>query len=948
MRRILIIGVFLSSIFCYSGNLQPLKINEKIKIDGKLNEVAWQKAQKSSNFVYLETFKKKENPPETYFKILYDSQAVYFGIYCSEPYMNKLKDNKVPRDSAGVFLQDCIEIFVDPEGRGVNYYQFALSAGNIQWDSYWIEGGNTQGGEYNGLWESATYKGENFWTVEVKIPFSAFYRTPSSSFSSTWKINVTRERKPLPQLLTWTPLRRSFHEPHKFNRVSGMPVKSSKDDIEILSYKYSVGGKGKEGYNVKIDLKINSSKKAAGKYEIKLFDGNSLITNAVVNISPGNNKIVLNNFNLKTLGKKLLKCEITSDKFKGGTYLALNLSYNPIKIVVNQPFYSRCIFPDQKISEIKGTIAINYPVSSLKSPEVLVSFAGNGIKKEKRYPAKEKMYFSIRTGELKEGDYKLRVSLISDGKEITGTETEIKKLKKPKKGNYVYIDKNLNLVVDGKPMFVRGWYGGRGWMVSEAILEKYPQPDSPYVNAFECSVGMEAERIDKGEVSRIKNDVKPSKKVFDVMKKRIEENRSKNFLWYYLADEPECRGLSPVYLKYQYEFIKKLDPYHPVMIISRAPSRYTECADILNPHPYLNPVIDSKGKRKLSRSVKFIRDVIREVYTSSNYRIPAWCTPQAFSYGFVDPQADYPTFKEYRCMVYTSVVNGAKGFTPFIYNAHFNTVDLRYGCNFVYQSLAYLEKFLLTYPVSETVEVKNPEKMVDVMVKKKGKEILVIAVNLLDKPTKAVIKSPVLRRTGYLYGFRENRKEKVYKGEISLNFSPYQVIILTSRKMGKNLKTVDELEKEIEVKKSRLRKPGNILYGRGKEIEWAASDDYISPKSLFSLTDGVCDTLGWKDVRGRVKPAFVEAMFPTFVPEFKKAVIYTSTVDDMEFYIWKYGEWKKVGEAKRNNKDFIEFNFPEKLRTVKIKIIMKKVKNADYSKIPGKKLKAEVYEIELY
>lgn len=156
--------------------------------------------------------------------------------------------------------------------------------------------------------------------------------------------------------------------------------------------------------------------------------------------------------------------------------------------------------------------------------------------------------------------------------------------------------------------------------------------------------------------------------------------------------------------------------------------------------------------------------------------------------------------------------------------------------------------------------------------------------------------------------------------------------------MDAGLRSVSDVQQQIDAANANRKKPGNILYGRGKEIVWTASDDYMVTKSLWTLTDGITDDLGWKDVKSQA-PAAIEMAFPTFVPRFNEAKIYTGTVQDLEFYIWKAGEWQKVGEVHDNKKPAIDLHFDKELSTVKIKITMPK-------SLPGER--AELNEIELY
>jgi len=202
----------------------------------------------------------------------------------------------------------------------------------------------------------------------------------------------------------------------------------------------------------------------------------------------------------------------------------------------------------------------------------------------------------------------------------------------------------------------------------------------------------------------------------------------------------------------------------------------------------------------------------------------------------------------------------------------------------------------------------------------------------------ARINSAGLKKVSQLVSFREAGTTPVKNGELTLQFAPYQVHVLTSEKMDSGLRSISEVQQQIDTANANRKKLGNILYGRGKEIVWSASDDYMVTRSLWTLTDGITDDLGWKDVRSKTT-ATVEMAFPTFIPHFTEAKIYSSTVQDLDFYIWKAGEWQLAGQVKGNNEPVIDLHFDKELSTVKIKIVMPR-------SLPG--YKAELNEIELY
>lgn len=946
--------------FAYPENYNATGLKgEAVKIDGKLDEEIWKSADVYSGFSCLKTRGGGKPKAETRFSILTDEKNLYIGIRCEEPYMDKLKDEFLPRDSS-FWERDSVEIFIDPEGKGINYYQFAVTAGNAQFDSYWIEGGNTQGGDYNSLWESAVYKGDNFWSVEVKIPLYCFYYTDSASFSRTYLINIARNRFPEPELSTWSALERGFHEVRNFRRIGNMPLKNSDYDIKPVRTDVEIKSDNLAG---DIMLKIESGKKLE-KVEFVVFEEKKEIGRKNVDLNPGSNSIIFENVSFSKSGKRDI---VVSANYKGETILGsinkVEINYEKIRVSLNSPFYSNCIYPGQKIKQISGTITLNLPEDKIKNTKIIVEMSGNEFYRKIELKGKKENEFNIEAEGLKEGDYLLVVKLNDSQGEIARKELKIRKLPKPEKGSFVYIDENLNLVVNGEPIFVRGWYGNSTYLVSQAIRNKYGnKPNSQFVNTWECWIGVEAERlhqvtpdeleklglnrnelqnIAKEERVRIKQDVKPHPVIFKYLDIRIEKAKENPALWfYYLCDEPECRGISPVYLKYMYEYIKENDPYHPVMIITRSPAQYTECADILNPHPYLNPRVDDSGKRK-KLSMRNIKNVVKEVYESGKNRIPAWLTPQAFTYGFIDRFADYPTFDEFNCMVWTGIVNGVKGFTPFIYNDHLNSIDLRLGVDFIYQSLAELNSFLLTHP-EDRIKFENTNPEIDVLIKKQDGKILLIAVNMTAQEQITEIIAPELKNISKLYGFRQKGELQIKDGKIGLKFYPYQVHIFTYPEMGKDLKKVEDLKKEINAIRESFKKKGNLLYGKGREIEFNTSDTYISNLSLVSLTDGMTDTYGWASWAKSTtpeNPSFVEMKFLTFVPEFKRIKIYSATIEDMDVYIWKRGDWEKIAEVRGNKEDVIDIELKEKIRTVKMKLVIPKVKSGT---------RAEVYEVELY
>jgi hypothetical protein len=99
----------------------------ELKPDGKLDEAAWSAAEWSREFVWIDAGDKA--PVRARFKMLYDRQALHFAFeYFSPPLPEIPLDPDMPR---------ACEIFLDPEGRGSRYWEYAVSPEGDQHSLVW-------------------------------------------------------------------------------------------------------------------------------------------------------------------------------------------------------------------------------------------------------------------------------------------------------------------------------------------------------------------------------------------------------------------------------------------------------------------------------------------------------------------------------------------------------------------------------------------------------------------------------------------------------------------------------------------------------------------------------------------------------------------------------------------------------------------------------------------
>jgi Domain of unknown function (DUF5916)/Carbohydrate family 9 binding domain-like len=170
--------------------ITAVHLNEKITIDGKINEPVWQSSAPVTQFIEREPV--EGAPAEEKMKawVLYDESALYVGaiMYDSEP--QKIGDQIVRRDEWGSY--DYFEFSIDPNNDHLTGYTFRVSASGVQRDVYLFD--DVQQDEaWDAVWSSAVHRDSTGWSAELCIPVSQLRYEPIDSIQ-TWGVNFKRKR----------------------------------------------------------------------------------------------------------------------------------------------------------------------------------------------------------------------------------------------------------------------------------------------------------------------------------------------------------------------------------------------------------------------------------------------------------------------------------------------------------------------------------------------------------------------------------------------------------------------------------------------------------------------------------------------------------------------------------------------------------------------------------
>jgi len=176
-----------------------------VRIDGKLDDTAWRDAGWTEGFVDIEGDAKPRPPLLTRVKMLWDDRYFYFAAELEEPHVWA---TLIRRDSV-IFHDNDFEIFLDPEGDTLNYYEIEINALNTVWDlqldrPYRVGGKADNGWDAKGLKTAVGVAGtinnpkdkDRGWSVELAMPWKDLTGSPRPALApregDRWRVNFSR------------------------------------------------------------------------------------------------------------------------------------------------------------------------------------------------------------------------------------------------------------------------------------------------------------------------------------------------------------------------------------------------------------------------------------------------------------------------------------------------------------------------------------------------------------------------------------------------------------------------------------------------------------------------------------------------------------------------------------------------------------------------------------
>ena len=182
------------------------KTNEKIKIDGVLDEITWKNTAVADDFFMITPVDTGKATQFSEARMSFDEENLYISIiFFNTTTQGEYVVESLKRDfSFG--KNDNFLVAIDPFNNQNTGFVFGLNSYGAQWDGTMFNGRNVDL-NWDAKWYSAVQFDEEKWVCEIAIPFKSIRYNEDIS---EWGINFSRLDLKASEKSSWAPVPRQF------------------------------------------------------------------------------------------------------------------------------------------------------------------------------------------------------------------------------------------------------------------------------------------------------------------------------------------------------------------------------------------------------------------------------------------------------------------------------------------------------------------------------------------------------------------------------------------------------------------------------------------------------------------------------------------------------------------------------------------------------------------
>ncbi len=236
-------------------DLRAVRVEVGPRIDGRLDDPAWQAAPVIDGFRMVEPRPGEDPSEKTEARVVYDRHSLYIGITCHDSEPSRISANSMAHDSGGeggsmygyghhgstTSSDDVVRVLLDPFQDKRNAYVFFVNPRGARGEGLVYAGESSL--NWDGIWEAASCRLVDGWSAEFRIPFKTISFRPGLS---VWGINIERTiaRKMETIRLSGTTLDSNFDNPNEAAPLQG--IEGVKQGLGITFRPYGLASGAKD------------------------------------------------------------------------------------------------------------------------------------------------------------------------------------------------------------------------------------------------------------------------------------------------------------------------------------------------------------------------------------------------------------------------------------------------------------------------------------------------------------------------------------------------------------------------------------------------------------------------------------------------------------------------------------------------------------------------------
>ena len=265
-------------------DIRSVRVEAGPRVDGRLDDPAWQKAPVIDGFRMVEPRPGDEPSERTEARIVYDGRSLYIGVYCHDSEPGRISANTMAHDGGGggdggyggyggyghhassASSDDLVRVLLDPFQDKRSAYIFFVNPRGARGEGLVYAGESSL--NWDGIWEAESCRLEDGWSAEIRIPFKTISFRPGLS---VWGLNIERTiaRKMETIRLSGTTLDSNFNNPNEAVPLAG--IEGVKQGLGITFRPYGLTSAAKDNRD-------------SGRYDVGLDGGFDLYKSFTPNL----------------------------------------------------------------------------------------------------------------------------------------------------------------------------------------------------------------------------------------------------------------------------------------------------------------------------------------------------------------------------------------------------------------------------------------------------------------------------------------------------------------------------------------------------------------------------------------------------------------------------------------------------------------------------------------